>query len=393
MEWRMTKLDPSPLLERAEKTCRPLFDSGDVGFELDLSPGLPEVMADTDRLLQVILNLVSNAAKFTQEGAVRLVARPVPGGLEIAVEDTGEGIDAALHESVFEKFKQVGDTLTGKPQGTGLGLPICKQIVEAHGGRLTVQSVPGEGSRFAFVIPALEGQALPSVPPPAVDRLVQRIEREALHRGAAGRDILVVDDDASLRELLRQQLEDKGFSVRLAQDGYQAIAAVRARRPDLVILDVMMPGLSGFDVAAMLKNDPSTESIPILILTIVADEERGLRLGVDRYLHKPMEADHLVGTVEELLAHGESTRRVLVVDKEQSASSDVTRLLRAKGYDVVGTVSGKEDAIVQAREHRPDLILVEALVDDHADLVRAIRFERDLEHVLVVQLMGEDEEA
>lgn len=389
MDWAMAPLDPRALLARAVATCGSLFpEDGPVRFEQRIEEPLPTIVADEDRLMQVLINLVSNAVKFTERGAVRLVARAKDGALEVAVEDTGDGIDPALHDSIFEKFKQVGDTLTGKPKGTGLGLPISRQIVEAHGGRLWVESRLGEGARFTFALPAAPATAVPAFRAPNVDQLVQRIERAALSQKAPGRDILVVDDDPSLRELLRQQLTDRGFAVRLATDGYEAIEAARSRRPDLVILDVMMPGLSGFDVAAMLKNDPKTESVPILILSIVADEQRGLRLGVDRYMQKPMEADGLVEAVEELLAGGDSPRRVLVVDRDQTAASDIGRLLGMKGYEVVAVCTG-EDAIAQAREHRPDLILVESLVEGHAELVRAIRFERDLDHVLVIQLMDE----
>jgi len=396
VDWQMEPTDPLGLLEQAMATCASLFvEGGPVAFERDFEDDLPQITADADRLLQVMLNLVSNAVKFTEEGFIRVTARACSSGLEVAVRDSGAGIDPSLHELVFERFKQVGDTLTGKPKGTGLGLPITRQIVEAHGGRIWLESELGVGTAFLFTIPANEvrtpvaRERRSSNPPINVDGLVQRIEREAIHRNVAGRDVLVVDDDPSLRELLRQQLTERGFAVRLAQDGFEAIEAVRSRRPDLVILDVMMPGLSGFDVAALLKNDPSTESIPIVILTIVADEQRGLRLGVDRYLTKPMEADQLVGTVQELINNGGSPRRVLVVDRDDSASSDVTRMLTAKGYEVVGTCTGQE-AIALARERRPDLILVEALVQDHAELVRAIRFERDLEHVLVIQLMDEE---
>lgn len=200
--------------------------------------------------------------------------------------------------------------------------------------------------------------------------------------------VLVVDDEAPVRRALERALDLEGYVVEQASDGVEALKCIDRALPDLVVLDVLMPGLSGFDVAAMLKNDPATESIPILILTIVADEKRGLRLGVDRYLKKPMEADTLVGAIQDLLAHGASQKRVLVVDERHSASSDVARLLETKGYEVVATCTG-EAAIQLAREHRPDLIIMEALGDDHADLVKSIRFERDLEHVLVIQLVDE----
>ena len=393
MEWEMEDVEPDELVDRAIRATSALFTSAGPQLEREVEEDLPPLHGDLERLMQVLINLISNAVKFTEEGFVRVSARRVKGGVELAVEDSGEGIEPSMHGAVFEKFKQVGDTLTDKPKGTGLGLPICKQIVEAHGGEIHVRSAAGDGARFAFVIPtatATRESGFPSAMPrgvgQGVQHLLQRIEREKLAGGAVGSDILVVDDDPSLRELLRQELEDRGYNVRLARDGYEGIAQVRERRPDLVILDVMMPGLSGFDVAAMLKNDPDTQAIPILILTIVSDEQRGLRLGVDRYMHKPMDGDALAGAVHDLLAAGGSRRRVLVVDEDRPASSDVARLLETKGYQVVGTVKG-EEAIEEARRLGPDLIIVDSLVEGHADLVRAIRFERELEHVLVIQLM------
>lgn len=130
---------------------------------------------------------------------------------------------------------------------------------------------------------------------------------------AHGQDILVVDDDPSVRELLRQELTEMGYRVRLASNGFEAINEVRARRPDLVILDIMMPELSGFDVAAVLKNDPKTEELPILMLSIVQDTERGLKLGVDKHMTKPADAAHLAETVRELIEQ-RSPRAILVVD-------------------------------------------------------------------------------
>ena len=150
------------------------------------------------------------------------------------------------------------------------------------------------------MLPVVAGQIAPDRP--RVDPIARPIEKRARRtESSSGADILVVDDDANLRELLRQELVDRGYTVRLATNGYEAIGQVRAKRPDLVILDVMMPELSGFDVAAMLKGDPLTESIPILVLSILQDHERGQRLGVDRYLAKPAEGDTLVLAVRELL--------------------------------------------------------------------------------------------
>jgi hypothetical protein len=291
MDWRFTTVDPAVLARRAADSAASLFGEG-VVFTVQVTDDLPTVDADPDRIQQVLMNLLSNAAKFTTAGRVTLVVRQRGEGVEFAVEDTGKGIAPAEQETVFDRFAQVGDTLTDKPQGTGLGLPICAQIVAAHGSRITLSSAVGVGSRFGFVL----GEALVA----EVPRFTEPVVDDELSSFRPGDDVLVVDDDPHLRELLRQQLTDRGFSVRLAPNGYEAVAMVRERPPAVLVLDVMMPVISGFDVAAILKNDPRTSALPILILSIVRDEEQGYRVGVDRYLTKPTDADALADAVRGL---------------------------------------------------------------------------------------------
>lgn len=292
MDWRFVAVDAGALVQQAADATSALFDD-QVELVVEIGTDLPSVNADPDRILQVLINLLSNASKFTEAGTVSVSAAAFGAGVEFAVRDTGNGIAANEHGSVFERFSQVGDTLTDKPQGTGLGLPICAQIVAAHDSRITLQSALGVGSRFSFVL----GHDLV-----ASEDLSFRtsIDDDLVSAFVPGDHVLVVDDDPNLRELLRQQLTDRGFTVRLAANGYDAIAMVRADPPAVVILDVMMPVISGFDVAAILKADPKTSGLPILILSIVRDEEQGYRVGVDRYLTKPADADALADAVRGL---------------------------------------------------------------------------------------------
>ena len=386
MEWKSVEISPAELIGSSVSSCAGIFEGSEVSLQTELDETLPTIHGDFARLHQVLVNLISNAEKFTLEGTVTVTAWAVPGGVEIGVVDTGMGVERGKQDTIFEKFKQVGDTLTNKPKGTGLGLPICKQIVEAHNGHIWVESEPGLGSRFVFRLPAENDQV--SEPERNVAHVLRQIERRARVSRSVTAEILVVDDDPSLRELLRQQLTDRGYGVRTATDGYAAIEAIREKRPDLVILDVMMPQLSGFDVAAMLKSNPATEDIPIIILSILTDEEQGLRLGVDRYLTKPTTADELIASIEGVLVEPTSPKRVLVVDDRNPAASDITRLLTSKGYEVVGSCSGAE-CLEEARRTRADMIIVESLGPGHSELIRSIRFERDLEHVLVVQVMDD----
>ena len=383
IEWRMKALQPADLVSRSILATSILFEGGEVDITTDVDDELPAISGDFDRLMQVVINLISNAAKFTKVGSVTVSARRVVDSVEFSVTDTGEGIDASDQEKVFEKFRQVGDTLTDKPMGTGLGLPISRQIVIAHGGRIWVESAKGEGSRFAFAIPV--GGQEPGATG-SLDSLVDHIAMQVDQRAPTlGRDILVVDDDRNVRELLRQQLNDRGFSVREAADGYEAVKQVRSVRPDLVILDIMMPGISGYDVAAILKSDPDTEDIPILILTIIEDAERGYSVGVDSYMTKPHEPERLVSEVERLLGAGAPRRRVLVV-VDQSPEDEVISMLESRGFEVVGTCTSA-DFVDEAERTRPDLIIIGGSAPHFDDLVRSIRVDTELADVPVLRLV------
>jgi len=199
------------------------------------------------------------------------------------VQDTGLGIVQENLPQVFEKFRQVGDVLTDRPKGTGLGLPICKHIVEHHGGRIWVDSELGVGSTFTFVLP-LAAEAVPRLP--MLGEICRRVA-ETLSAEGKGQLILVVDDEENMRNLLRQELSEAGYQVVEAADGIEALARARQERPDLIILDVMMPGISGFDVTSVLKADQATADIPILILSILEDREKGFRLATCWLLAMP----------------------------------------------------------------------------------------------------------
>ncbi len=293
------------------------------------------------------------------------------------------GISAADQPKVFEKFKQVGDTLTDKPKGTGLGLPICREIVEHHGGRIWVESDLGKGSTFSFVVPVKLASTARTAPV-SLEALVRELRQQVgvSDSRTAGHQpsILAVDDDPHIRALLAQEFAEAGYRLRLAADGREALAEVRRERPDLVILDVMMPEINGFDVAAVLKNDPQTMDIPIIILSIVEDRTRGFKLGIDRYLSKPIDTAALFREVSALLEQGRSIKRVLVIDEDASAVKMLSDVLQARGYSVT-EASGSELAAKLAAI-QPDIILLSAVLSEKPDIVKMLRFEKGLENVL-----------
>jgi CheY-like chemotaxis protein len=213
-----------------------------------------------------------------------------------------------------------------------------------------------------------------------VRQLKEQMQQSELTIKAKHSTILVVDDDDSIRSLLRQELTEAGYYVKEATNGKEALDMIRDHRPDLVILDIMMPEMNGFDVAAILKNDPQTMEIPIIVLSIVQDKARGLRVGVDRYLTKPIDTSQLFSDVDSLLMQGKSRKKVMVVDEDNVTVRTLTDVLEAKGYQVVES-DGKE-LVEKAIANKPDIIILNSLLSGKQQIVQSLRFEKGLENVL-----------
>jgi len=385
IEWNMQTVNVPDIIERATAATSSLFDNSKVEFVTNVKDGLPQIVGDQDKLIQVVINLISNAIKFTEKGSVTCRSKLVNGEILISVSDTGMGISEEDLPKVFEKFKQVGDTLTNKPKGTGLGLTISKEIVEVHGGKIWVESKEGVGSTFFFTLPVKskfkDDRELHPVDLSALmAQLKQRVESTAVSSKEKGLTILVVDDEKHIRELLKQELGEAGYHVQVAENGRDALETIRKQRPDLVILDVMMPEMNGFDVAAVLKNDPNTMDIPIIILSIVQDKERGFRLGIDRYLTKPIDTDLLFSEVGALLEQGKSKKKVMVVDEDTSTVKSLVEVLQTRGYHVV-EANGPE-MVKTAISEKPDIIILNSILSENQEVMKTLRFEKGLENVL-----------
>ncbi|MBN1873604.1 MAG: response regulator [Anaerolineae bacterium] len=401
VEWHIEETSIAEIIEHAVTSISALAVDKGLPLHIDVETELPPVRADRDRILQVITNLLSNAIKFSDEGAIDVSAwkfylseegiplkngapflngalsknaeEMLPLGFEhrvktlspgvwlaISVRDAGIGIASEDMPKVFEKFKQVGDVMTNRPKGTGLGLSICREIVEYHGGRIWVESILGHGSTFTFVLPVLESlvyvSAVAAETQPCADESVTGEERKAR--------ILVVDDEANIRELLNQVLTDSGYGVLQAPDGVTALEIARRERPDLIIMDLMMPRLSGFDVISALRGDTDTSAIPVLILSVLEDQEKGYRLGADAYLTKPINVPSILATIENLLlraARGEGRKKVLVIDEDASIVETVARVFEEKGYEVTRALD-EHDGISKALEEHPRIIILDALL-------------------------------
>lgn len=382
MEWSSENVSMAEVAERAISATSSLFDQKKLILKKQIEKDLPVISGDKDKLIQVIINLISNAVKFTNEGAVTCSVYQQKNELIVDISDTGIGIAPEDHAAVFEQFKQVGgDTLTDKPKGTGLGLPICKEIVEHHKGRIWLESEPGKGSSFSFALPLSKTEKIKPIHfDSLIKQLKEQMEQSAFKINGKQSTILIVDDDESIRSLLNQELSDAGYLIEEAGNGKEALEKIRNHQPDLIILDVMMPEMNGFDVAAILKNDPQTMNIPIIVLSIVQDKTRGYRIGVDRYLTKPIDTAQLFTEIGALLEQGKSKRKVMVVDEDSAAVRTLTDVLETKGYHVVES-NGKE-LVEHAIATQPDIIILNSVYSGKQEVVQTLRFEKGLENVL-----------
>ena len=362
IDWKMQKLDVQGIIERAMLATSSLFAKKGLAQLSDIAPELPNITGDRDRLIQVVINLISNAVKFTDTGSVTCRARRKRNEVIISVIDTGMGIAEEDQPKVFEKFKQVGDTLTDKPKGTGLGLSICKQIVEHHGGRLWVESQLGKGSEFSFSLPILVESVNEVVSLNKARFFEQLQERSALVKfdETPGKPtILVVDDETSIRKLLRQELEPEGYLIREAQDGKDGIQKTRKERPGLILLDVLLPEMNGFEVAVTLKTDPASLDVPIIVLSVLEEKEMGYHFGIDGYLPKPIDSKRLLEDVKRLLTQPRPKKKVIVAGDD---AAEIERLAHLLEFAFSVSTAATLDALTaQAKADVPYMIIA-----DHA---------------------------
>lgn len=274
----------------------------------EIPEGLPPVLADENRVVQILYNLVGNAAKFTVNGYVKITARKAGDMLEICVSDTGEGIPADRLEDIFKSFEQVDTTLTRRRGGTGLGLPITKELVELQGGRIRVESRPGAGSRFYFTMPVARGlpeEKEPDMPTPELAASDLEETPAGIEAAEGGVHVLLVDDDAVSLQAAAAILRLGGYGVTVANSGKAALEEL-GRHADcsLVILDVMMPEMSGYEVCQKLRESKSNFELPVLMLTAkasTADIVMGFEAGANDYLPKPFEPEELLARVRTLI--------------------------------------------------------------------------------------------
>jgi signal transduction histidine kinase/CheY-like chemotaxis protein len=353
MELAIESVNLNDIAKTVMSTAIALVKDKPVKLEQDVPPDLPTVMADQTRVRQIILNLVSNAAKFTEHGSIRLRMVAMPKEVMVSVTDTGIGIPHDKLEHIFEEFTQVDASTTRKYGGTGLGLAISRKFVDMHKGRIWVESQVGVGSTFNFTLPREQAEPEAPVSLPA--------DLEA--RGEGKKLIMCIDDDPGVITLYKRYLEKLDYRVIGVIDPTKAVEEAKRMLPYAITLDVMMPQKDGWDVLAELRKTPEISNTPILVCSIIQDKTRGFSLGAADYLVKPITEDELRRALDRV-KRDRPVNKILVVDDEPSALQLLKRILAAQPQYTVLEATGGVQALNIVQHNKPDLILLDLMMPE-----------------------------
>jgi len=314
MDLYLERFNLTEMLHESVATIQPLMDRNDVRFHTELNDNLGTIRGDVTKLRQALFNLLSNAAKFSAQGDVTLSADRIDidgeDRIRISVTDTGIGIPAEKIDTVFEAFSQADTSTTRNFGGTGLGLPISRRFCQMMGGDISARSEVGAGSVFTIDIPA-KVDALEAARASVSDQVGVEEEPELTPQTESGRLVLIIDDDADARDLLSRTLIKEGYRVAVAADGPTGLRLATDLDPDLITLDVMMPGMDGFEIVQRLRQSGACKETPIVVTTsrTLTDAERDLLSGrVRKVLQKQKNgADSVIHEIRRIMHQIESS--------------------------------------------------------------------------------------
>jgi signal transduction histidine kinase/DNA-binding response OmpR family regulator len=387
MEVHIEEFGIAPLIDEAVKTVETLAAKNRNRLVVDCRPTTGVMQADQTRARQALLNLLSNANKFTEDGTVTVRAeRHQEAGrdwITIAVSDTGIGMTPEQMGKLFQDFSQADSSTTRKYGGTGLGLAISRRFCQLMDGDITVESELGRGSTFTIRLPASVGGDAAA----------------AVHRASAAPTfktgpsnaplILIIDDDATVRDVVGRFLQREGFSVVKADGGKEGLRMARELHPAAVTLDIMMPDLDGWTVLAAFKGDPDLVDLPVVLMTIVDEKNRGYALGAAEYLVKPVDRQKLFDVLRTLC--GSAGRPLLMVDDDDLGRRQMRAALEQQGWTVIEASDG-HDALTRLSEARPDAIILDLMMPqmDGFEFLEEMRRKAEWRDIPVVVVTAKD---
>jgi signal transduction histidine kinase/DNA-binding response OmpR family regulator len=358
------------------------------GFTVNVEPDVGIMMGDPAKLHQCLVNLVSNAFKFSKDGRVAVEVTLVTNGrsndVVFRVSDTGIGIKPETLKGLFEPFTQADNSSSRKFGGAGLGLAVSRRLARLMSGDITVESQEGKGAIFSLTLPLNAAAAQLAAGNKAGEQLVSIGAISALP-GTHERTALIIDDSESAVDLLTRWMKRLDYGVISATDGEVGLALARAHKPDLILLDVLMPGRSGYDILGELRADDQFAQTPIILVTVDDDRARGLGAGATEYVRKPVDEQQLRAMLEvyRTKARGE----ILIVEDDDDAADIVRRCAEQVGFKTVRAVDG-EEGLKLARERLPNAILLDLLMPncDGFEVIEALTADESLRAIPVIVL-------
>jgi len=398
LELFLENFEVRALVEEVCATVQPLVEKNGNVMEVESPPEVGGMHADVTRVRQVLLNLLSNASKFTERGTVRLEARREKDGdgewIVFRVSDTGIGMSPKQLGRLFQAFTQADASTSRRYGGTGLGLVICRRFAQMMGGDVSVASAEGKGSTFTVRLPArvvrrTRDATLIPTSASALGLKVPASTAPAAEPAAASKGtVLVIDDDPSACELMVRSLAREGFRVLTADGGEEGLRKAREARPHVITLDVLMPDMDGWTVLKELKADPKLASIPVIMITMADDRSTGYALGASDYLTKPIDRERLAASVER---YRKGAQAVLVVEDDDDTREMIVRTLAGDGWTVRQAANGRV-ALDRVHESVPDLILLDLMMPemDGFEFIARLRETDSWRAIPVVVLTAKD---
>jgi signal transduction histidine kinase/DNA-binding response OmpR family regulator len=378
MELYLETFSVEAVVSEVAATIRPLIDRNRNVLDVRIDGAAGDMRSDQIRLRQILFNLLSNASKFTEDGTITLaVTTGRDNTVVFAVTDTGIGITPEQQTRLFQAFTQADASTTKKYGGTGLGLAITKRFVEMMGGGIELESQPGQGTTFRVT---LARELAEPAPAPGWEGAEEPVV------AGAGPTVLVIDDDATARDMLSRTLTRDGYRVIMAGDGPEGLRIAREQHPDIVTLDIMMQGMDGWSVLSEFKSDPDLQDIPVVVVSIVDDRGLGFTLGAAEYLTKPVDRERLAGVLRRLLPGGASGGSVLVVDDEPDTREMLRRVLEKAGWVVDEAENGRV-ALDRVRASMPAVILLDLMMPEMDGFAFTEEFRRSSPEALAVPIV------
>ncbi len=386
MELYLETFDVNAMLDEVATTIQPMVAKNDNRLAVRRDDALGDMHADLVKVRQTLLNLLSNACKFTERGDITLAVRRVPGAhgddLSFAVSDSGIGMTPEQVARLFESFSQAEASTSRRYGGTGLGLALTRRFSEMMGGGVEVASSSGVGSTFTLRIPARVDLAR------RVSSTASLATTPKQGDGSAG-TVLVIDDDPDARRLLRNALAVDGFRVEEAADGNAGLALARTVRPDAITLDVLMPGMDGWEVLRRIRGDDTLADVPVIMLSVLHEQQLALALGATEYVTKPIDRAQLRRILRRHQAAATGT--VLIVEDDAATRHTLARGFMREGWTVVEAENGRV-ALEQMAGVTPSLILLDLMmpVMDGATFITELRQVEAWRQIPVIVVTAKD---